>query len=101
MTVAVSRPRTDRKTARPAIGHWTDRAACRAPGVDPELFFPPTDTPPAAQLSAARQICGSCPVRAECLRWALRTGEPAGIWAGTTPAERRLLRQTGRSQRPA
>ncbi|WP_442942109.1 WhiB family transcriptional regulator [Nonomuraea sp. NBC_00507] len=27
-----------------------------------------------------------------CLDWALRTGEPDGVWGGTTPAERRRLR---------
>jgi WhiB family redox-sensing transcriptional regulator len=92
MTTAAARPRIDRKTARPAIGNWTERAACRAPGTDPEVFFPASDTPPPAQLSAARKICARCFVRAHCLDWALRTGEPAGIWAGTTPAERRFLR---------
>ena len=92
MTVAAPRPRTGRKTARPAIGYWTQRAACRAPGVDPDLFFPASDTPPPAQVSAARKICSRCPVKARCLQWALQTGEPAGIWAGTTPAERRMLR---------
>ena len=92
MTVAAARPRTGQKTARPVIGHWTGRAACRAPGTDPEVFFPVSDTPPPAQLAAARQICARCPVKAPCLEWALRTGEPAGIWAGTTPAERRFLR---------
>jgi WhiB family redox-sensing transcriptional regulator len=92
MTAAAARTRIGRKTARPAIGYWTERAACRAPGTDPEVFFPASDTPPPAQLSAARQICARCPVKAPCLEWALRNGEPAGIWAGTTPAERRFLR---------
>jgi WhiB family redox-sensing transcriptional regulator len=77
---------------RPAIGHWAERAACHAAGVDPELFFPASDTPPPDQLSAARKICARCPVKAHCLEWALHTGEAAGIWAGTTPAERRYLR---------
>jgi hypothetical protein len=31
-----------------------------------------------------------------CLDWALRAGEPAGIWGGTTPDERRLLRRSAR-----
>lgn len=92
MTVAASRPRINRKTVRPAMGCWTERAVCRAPEVDPELFFPASDTPPPAQLSAAKKICARCPVAADCLQWALHTGESAGIWAGTTPAERRFLR---------
>jgi WhiB family redox-sensing transcriptional regulator len=94
MTAVAYRPRI---RPRPAMGYWTERAACRTPGMDPELFFPASDSPPPAQLSAARNICARCPVRAHCLEWALRTGEPAGIWAGTTPAERRFLRLQPRS----
>lgn len=39
----------------------------------------------------AKQACLSCPVRAECLRRALETGERYGIWGGMTPDERRDL----------
>ncbi|MET7331161.1 WhiB family transcriptional regulator [Nonomuraea sp. NPDC005650] len=28
----------------------------------------------------ARRICRACPVQAACLDWALRTGEPDGVW---------------------
>jgi WhiB family redox-sensing transcriptional regulator len=45
------------------------------------------------QAEAAKRICASCPVRANCLVSALRTGESAGIWGGTTPEERRILRR--------
>jgi WhiB family redox-sensing transcriptional regulator len=96
MTVAAPRLRTSGNTARPAIGYWTERAACRAPEIDPELFFPASDSPPLVQVSAARKICAQCPVAVHCLEWALHTGEPAGIWAGTTPAERRSLRTRSR-----
>jgi WhiB family transcriptional regulator, redox-sensing transcriptional regulator len=73
------------------IEHWTDLAACR--GVDPELFYPVSATGPArAQAEEAKKVCAGCPVTAECLNWALRAGEPAGIWGGTTPDERRYLR---------
>jgi WhiB family transcriptional regulator, redox-sensing transcriptional regulator len=72
---------------------WTERAACREPGIDPELFFPVSESGPAVgQIAAARAICARCPVAADCRAWALRTGEPTGIWGGTTPGERRLLR---------
>ena len=72
---------------------WTEQAACREPGIDPELFFPVGESGPAIrQVAAAKAICARCPVAADCRAWALRTGEPAGIWGGTTPEERRLLR---------
>ncbi len=73
------------------IEHWTDLAACR--GVDPELFYPISTTGPAVdQVAEAKQVCAGCPVTTDCLNWALRAGEPIGIWGGTTPEERRYLR---------
>lgn len=73
--------------------HWTDRAACRAEGTDPELFFPVSYSGPALwQVAAAKAVCARCPVAADCLSWALRAGETDGIWGGTTPEERRAIR---------
>jgi WhiB family transcriptional regulator, redox-sensing transcriptional regulator len=72
---------------------WAEHGACREPGIDPELFFPVSESGLGAwQAAAAKAICSRCPVAAQCLDWALRAGEPAGIWGGTTPEERRLLR---------
>ena len=72
---------------------WTERAACHAPEVNPELFFPVSAHGPSlTQVTAAKGICASCPVTASCLASALRSGEAAGIWGGTTPEERRTLR---------
>jgi WhiB family redox-sensing transcriptional regulator len=71
--------------------HWTDHAACR--GADPELFYPVSSAGPAlAQVGQAKAICAQCAVRSDCLSWALRAGEPEGVWGGTTPEERRYLR---------
>lgn len=73
---------------------WTDQAACREPGIDPELFFPVSESGPAMhQIALAKAICAHCPVSAPCRSWALRAGEPAGIWGGTTSDERQLLRR--------
>lgn len=70
---------------------WRDRAACR--DLDPELFFPISTMGAAVtQVEAATQICRRCPVRLPCLRWALETGQDAGIWGGLTEEERRILR---------
>jgi WhiB family redox-sensing transcriptional regulator len=72
--------------------HWADLAECK--GVDPEIFYPITEAGPALmQLSEAKTICRRCPVASDCLDWALRAGEPDGIWGGTTPEERRYLRR--------
>jgi WhiB family transcriptional regulator, redox-sensing transcriptional regulator len=65
---------------------WMLRGACR--GEDPELFFPISATGPAlAQVSSAKAVCARCPVRANCLSYALIT-RPDGIWGGTTREER-------------
>jgi WhiB family redox-sensing transcriptional regulator len=62
--------------------------------VDPEWFFPVGDTGPALrEVAAAKAVCAGCPVARECLDWALRMGEAAGVWGGTTPEERRVLRR--------
>ena len=71
---------------------WRRSAACL--GADTELFFPEGVTgPAAADIRAAKAICGRCPVRACCLAYALDTGQAAGIWGGSDENERRLMRQ--------
>lgn len=60
--------------------------------VDPELFFPLSETgdAAAAQIAEARSVCFGCPVRSKCLELALDTGSE-GLWAGTTTKERRAM----------
>ena len=71
---------------------WRDRAACR--DTNPELFFPIGTTGLAIdQIDAARAVCAQCPVRVECLDFALATNQEAGVWGGTTEDERRKLRK--------
>lgn len=73
-----------------------ERAACR--DHDPELFFPLTSHGPALeQLSAAKAVCASCPIQSACLRWALETGQEAGVWGGTSEDDRRALRRSTRA----
>jgi WhiB family transcriptional regulator, redox-sensing transcriptional regulator len=74
--------------------HWTDHAICR--GADPDLFFPIGYSAELLQEQQreAKAICANCPVASDCLAWALRVGEPDGIWGGTTPEERRHLRRS-------
>lgn len=65
-------------------------AVCR--DVDPELFFPVSDADQAT-ITAARAICARCPIKADCLAWALEN-LPVGVAGGTTDQERRALRAT-------
>ena len=68
--------------------------ACR--DADPELFFPIGSRGPGLyQIAEAKAICARCLVIAECLGYALATGQDAGVWGGTTEQERRALRSRG------
>jgi WhiB family redox-sensing transcriptional regulator len=71
---------------------WRHKAECRTE--DPELFFPVgTSGPALAQIVEAKAVCRRCPVRRECLAWALASGQDAGIWGGLTEDERRALKR--------
>ena len=77
---------------------WMGRARCR--DEDTALFFPDHgDVPP-----EAKALCDECPVRSDCLAYALSMGEDArGVWAGTGERMRRRMRRTSglrRNQSP-
>lgn len=70
---------------------WRLNGACRY--ADPDLFFAEGSGPLAIETErAAKRVCADCLVRRSCLEWALTTPEADGIWGGTSPSERRLLR---------
>ena len=71
---------------------WRDRAACL--GQDPELFFPDGNTGPAlVQTEEAKAVCSRCEVAETCLKWALESGQEAGVWGGMSEGERRALKR--------
>jgi WhiB family redox-sensing transcriptional regulator len=74
---------------------WLTGAACRHH--DPELFFPVSVGRAAvSQVAKAKRICDCCPVARQCLEYALQTGQPFGVWGGTTENERRVIRRSRR-----
>ena len=81
--------------------HWQAAAACR--GNAAALFdFAHDERGPSgrARVSAAKQVCVACTVRAQCLQFALAHAEPHGIWGGLTPQEREQLAR-GKQSGPA
>ena len=66
---------------------WHDRALCAQ--TDPEAFFPEKG----GSTREAKKICSVCPVRAECLAYALAHDERFGIWGGLSERERRRLKR--------
>lgn len=73
---------------RPA---WQDHAECA--GVDPDLWFPDKSGDVIVTIRAAKAVCYRCPVRVDCLEFALDHGEQFGIWGGKTVKERRQIRR--------
>ncbi len=68
---------------------WQTRGVCH--GMDPEdadaVFFPlPRDH---EAIAEAKELCSLCPVRRDCLNYALENVLKEGIWGGLTEAERR------------
>ena len=68
---------------------WMERGACVRLPVD--TCFPHSVR---EQARVAVEVCGPCPVRAECLAQALGSSTVVeGVWGGTTEADRRAIRK--------
>ena len=67
---------------------WQDEGLCR--NVDPEIFFPDAGAP----NKQAKMICQGCPVKDQCLEYALELVgfDVVGIWGGKSKRERRIIR---------
>lgn len=78
---------------------WMDDAACA--GKPMSMFFPSINEFEAHDSThvydAARALCAACPVRQECLDYALAHFEQHGLWGGLTPRERRQTRRRRRN----
>lgn len=66
---------------------WFSEALCK--GMDPETFHPGARNYEAHDT--IRDFCFQCPVRLQCLGYALRTDTTEGWWGGHSPAERRVM----------
>lgn len=77
---------------------WRQSAACK--DLDTNLFFPVGVTGPAIpHLSAAKAVCATCPVKHECLEFAVTTNQEFGVWGGASEDERRVIRRQWRRAR--
>lgn len=74
---------------------WKTLAACN--GWDPDVFFPGEKN--IHDVDHALTVCGVCPVRTECLDYALTNRIPFGIWGGATERQRRTILKQGRVTR--
>ena len=69
---------------------WQLRAACRGLGANNWVREPRREYP-----NWQRDICRSCPVRHECLAFAMADQSLPGLWGGTDERERLAMRRKG------
>lgn len=72
---------------------WQDRAACTER--TDLTWFPDAQGTSKSQM-AAIEVCRTCPVELDCLRYAVANGENYGIWGGMTTDQRTNLRRDRR-----
>lgn len=73
---------------------WMINAACRG-APEPDLWFPISEIGPgAAQVAEAKNVCAGCPVREDCLAFALALGLDYGVFGGMAASERRELHRS-------
>lgn len=71
---------------------WHEDAACQ--GVDVDIFFSLDED----DQRQALELCRSCPVQQDCLRYALEHNELYGIWGGMKESDRRSMIRERRRQ---
>jgi WhiB family transcriptional regulator, redox-sensing transcriptional regulator len=69
---------------------WQSLAFCA--GLNPDMFFPERGE----AVKEAKAVCRGCPVRSDCLEFALASSEKFGIWGGMSERERRMERRARR-----
>ena len=78
----------------PALGEWHGRGLCS--GHDPDTFFPSNGD----HGTNARRTCAACPVRDDCLTYAIAADE-LGIWGGLDQQQRRNLKRKRQRRKSA
>lgn len=74
---------------------WMQDGYCRH--YPPAAFFPSDGV----GVDEARQICADCPVKAECLEYALVNRIDHGVWGGCSERERRRILKRRRQEAAA
>jgi WhiB family redox-sensing transcriptional regulator len=57
--------------------------------VNPDLFFPDTETYYEEAAKEAKAVCQKCPIIAQCLAYGLQINDQYGVYGGMSPAELR------------
>jgi WhiB family redox-sensing transcriptional regulator len=65
----------------------------------PDAFFHDENNDSAGlrwNYKIAKSLCADCPIRLECLEYAVAVDEQYGVWGGLSPSERRQLKRNKR-----
>lgn len=71
----------------PSDPDWLPQAKCKGSSIN---FFPEAHNYVPPEVA---EICSSCPVRNECLWWAIDNSIDYGIYGGMSEAARRIIRR--------
>jgi WhiB family redox-sensing transcriptional regulator len=69
---------------------WQKQALCAKMADSDREFFPIAGR----TAQPAKSVCRECPVRGQCLEFALDSNEKFGVWGGLSERERKALRST-------
>ena len=79
---------------------WRKLGTCRT--LDTNMFFPIGQTGEAEiKIARAKSVCVPCPVRQQCLEFAITTNQEYGVWGGHSEEERRVVRRQWRARQRA
>lgn len=71
---------------------WQGHAACR--GLPQDWFFlQKGDSQDEEKKLPGLDVCRDCPVKVDCLRFAIRSKSHHGIWGGKTTEQRKKVRK--------
>jgi WhiB family redox-sensing transcriptional regulator len=72
---------------------FPDLSSGRCSEIGSEFFFPDSENErDTSMYSFGKKICASCEIKQTCLDWAVHH-EGFGLWGGTTPRERMVIRR--------
>lgn len=87
------------RTASAGSNDWRHQAACR--GKDMDLFFAAEGERGSERRireAKAKALCSGCPVRTDCLLYALTSPEKFGTWGGLSEDERQSKKRAQQRQ---
>lgn len=75
---------------------WMELGNCHGKPEATAELFDPSDI---GQIEAKNKWCSNCPVKQQCLDYAMKYGELNGVWGNTTEDERKELRRKLRAKK--